>query len=408
MTPPEKCKTQHWQIKADVTVKHDLPPSGSASEIARMFGLSETIERALYNDFEIEFSPGQICAITGPSGSGKSVLLKQFRKQIPKNQLIELGKISRADRAKCAADLLGKLSTRDALAILSRIGLAEAALLTTPAGELSEGQQYRLSLARALTKAKLSRKAMVLLADEFCSSLDVITAAILCRQIRKLISRENLAFVVATPRAEILPALKPDKIITKPVDEPAKITTLAERQSRLPDPANWAVTRGNIWHYRELARYHYIADAPACHKRVYKITVPEIWQKTGCPKTAAVLVVSPPIICVRGRNVATNRRYIEGGRAGRTAGLKLMNQELEAISRVIVHPIFRGCGLAGKLIRHAIATSPVKFIESLAAMGKIHPMFEAAGLSPVGLFRGRTNYYNYYIGKTPAADAIAS
>ena len=81
----------------------------------------------------------------------------------------------------------------------------------------------------------------------------------------------------------------------------------------------------------------------------------------------------------------------------RRAALGRLNAEVEWISRVIVHPTYRGCGLAVRLVRHALATAPVPVVEALAAMGKIHPFFARAGMQPVGLFRGQSQYYHYYI-----------
>ena len=115
---------------------------------------------------------------------------------------------------------------------------------------------------------------------------------------------------------------------------------------------------------------------------------------------AAVLVVSPPVPSVRGRNVATRRRYVM---KDRRAALARLNAEMECISRVVVHPMFRGLGLAGRLVRHALATAETPFVEALAAMGKIHPLFLRGGMRAVGLFRGRTQYYRYYLGLGPGA-----
>ena len=63
----------------------------------------------------------------------------------------------------------------------------------------------------------------------------------------------------------------------------------------------------------------------------------------------------------------------------------LLNSEVESISRVVVHPIFRGCGLAVKLIRHAIAEAKTPLIEALAAMGAVHPLFAKAGMTGYNL-----------------------
>jgi GNAT superfamily N-acetyltransferase len=132
------------------------------------------------------------------------------------------------------------------------------------------------------------------------------------------------------------------------------------------------------------------------------------------PPVAAVLVVSPPVCNVRGRNVVFGQRYTgrnEGRRANgeernseeisslgsspfahrssplalRSAARGRLNSEMECISRVVVHPAYRGAGLAVKLVRHALAERRTRHMESLAAMGAVHPLFELAGMRAVHL-----------------------
>jgi ABC-type thiamine transport system ATPase subunit/GNAT superfamily N-acetyltransferase len=103
--------------------------------------------------------------------------------------------------------------------------------------------------------------------------------------------------------------------------------------------------------------------------------VPSLWAFD--PAIAAVLVVSPPVLNVRGRNIATGNRYTGSDRAAAAARL---NREVECISRVIVHPAYRGCGLAVRLVRHALAHARTPNVEALAAMGAVHPLFELAGM----------------------------
>jgi len=92
---------------------------------------------------------------------------------------------------------------------------------------------------------------------------------------------------------------------------------------------------------------------------------------------AAVLLVSLPSPTCRMRTYATRGRY-EG--LERRAGLRLLNEEVRTISRVIVHPQWRGLGLAVRLVRHALTHAETVYTEALAAMGRVHPFFERAGM----------------------------
>jgi GNAT superfamily N-acetyltransferase len=59
---------------------------------------------------------------------------------------------------------------------------------------------------------------------------------------------------------------------------------------------------------------------------------------------------------------------------------KAIDAALRVISRVVVHPLWRGRGLAVRLIRYAIATKTHPYVEALATMGWVVPMFRLAGM----------------------------
>jgi GNAT superfamily N-acetyltransferase len=118
----------------------------------------------------------------------------------------------------------------------------------------------------------------------------------------------------------------------------------------------------------------------------------------GAPGVAGVLVVSPPAIRCRGRNLALPGRYV--GRDCR-ASLALLNAEVECISRVVVHPVYRGCGLAVALVRHALATAETPLVEALAVMGGVHPLFARAGMQHIGRFSGGRRYHYFVARRQP-------
>ncbi len=363
-----------------------------------MFGLTGDSSEILYDNFRFDIAPGQIAAVIGPSGAGKSVLLNNVAAQLDDAVVMSDFSRARARGDRLGIELLDGGTLKQRLETMSRCGLAEASTLITPVKRLSGGQRYRLGLGVVLHAANRSGKPKLIIADEFCSALDKPTAVVLARQIRKLVSRSNVGLLLATPHTELLDALKPDIVIVKPMGESAYYADSARkfRESPLPDMRRWPIVRGRLRDYEHLGKYHYITGPPACHKRVYVVRPPKRLQRAGAPAIAALLVISPPVIGVRGRNVATFQRYVGGDRR---AKLRKLNDEIETISRVIVHPAYRGGGLANRLVRHAIKTSEFPIVEALAAMGKIHPLFDRAGMRRVGIFKGRSVYYHYYIAK---------
>lgn len=377
-------ETLGWSVRVDARIRRPIPATADAGAVAAMFGLTGCQEETLYDQFPLEIKPGMIVVVAGPSGAGKSVLLREVARQVPGARWLGAEQLARCESS--AVDVLagGGLSAR--LAMLSRCGLAEATALVTSARLLSGGQRARLALARAFHAAGQSRRAELVIADEFCSCLDFRTARSLCRRVRRLVTDSNLAILAATPRPELVPDLQPDLVILKPLGAAASVLTGPSRP-RADAVRRWPIVRGTIRDYHELAGFHYLAGPPACHKRVYVVRRPPAgrgrrWREAAAADLAAVLVVSPPLLAVRGRNVATGGRY--SGRDRREATGRL-NREMECISRVIVHPTYRGSGLAERLVLHALATAETPLVEALAAMGRVHPFFERAGMTPTHL-----------------------
>ncbi len=377
-----------WTARVNAEISRAIPSDGDSGRVAAMFGLQGGFTETLYEAFEVEIAAGQIVAVLGPSGAGKSVLLRQIVKQVPDAISLPVGSLARS--ALPAVGILRGGSLRERLEILSRCGLAEATALITPARDLSGGQLHRLALAKALHTARRRGKPALVVADEFAATLDAVTARALCRQIRKLATGWPVALLVAMARTDLLEALQPDQLIVKPLGEPARRVKFAAdacSEARI-GALDWQrrIARGSIGDYDALSSFHYLAGRPAAHKRVYFIRSLALRGRRavgGEPRIAAVLVISPPLANVRGRNIATGGRYAGPDRA---TAMALLNAEMECISRVVVHPVFRGCGLAVRLVRHAIATAQTPLIEALAAMGAIHPFFEKAGMTayPLG------------------------
>jgi N-acetylglutamate synthase-like GNAT family acetyltransferase len=67
--------------------------------------------------------------------------------------------------------------------------------------------------------------------------------------------------------------------------------------------------------------------------------------------------------------------------------LAALNKQLWVLARVVLHPAYRGAGVAAAFVRRACETCPVPWIETLSAMGQVNPFFERAGFERVGVIR---------------------
>jgi GNAT superfamily N-acetyltransferase len=167
-----------------------------------------------------------------------------------------------------------------------------------------------------------------------------------------------------------------------------KTTAIAERFACLPAADDLHVAlklrAGSLADYHALAAFHYRDAPPATASRVLMIehatvtAADRFHLRDPQPRCVAVLVESMPMLNAAMRDVALARRY--GAIRSMRRRASLINAELRCISRVVVHPQYRGLGLAVKLVRHALATATTCYTEAFAAMGHINPFFEHAGM----------------------------
>jgi ABC-type ATPase with predicted acetyltransferase domain len=68
----------------------------------------------------------------------------------------------------------------------------------------------------------------------------------------------------------------------------------------------------------------------------------------------------------------------------------LINEEIARISRVVIHPKFRGIGLGEFLVRETLPKVDAKVVEVLAVMARYNPFFEKAGMLRVDYRRDET------------------
>lgn len=123
--------------------------------------------------------------------------------------------------------------------------------------------------------------------------------------------------------------------------------------------------------YLALARFHYQPRPPATFARVLAARHRDPLRGT---RTVGVAVLSYPVPCP----AAFGRRF--GFHPWqRDRALRFANRCLRTVSRVIVHPQFRGSGIASRLLRRLLRDAPTPYVDAIASMGAAHPLFERAG-----------------------------
>lgn len=179
-------------------------------EIGESFGLALSDKKfVVYDGLEIDVDQGDVVYITGQSGSGKSLLLRDLKAQMLADgkKVADLGEIELEE--KPVIDLVGR-STVEATDLLAKAGISDAWIYIRKPSELSDGQRYRLKLAKIM-----EQNADVWIADEFGAVLDRVTAKIVAFNIQKVARRLGKTFMAATTHTDLGEELGPDLTITK-------------------------------------------------------------------------------------------------------------------------------------------------------------------------------------------------
>jgi len=176
--------------------------------VCRMFGLTidRLNERKVSYSCQLQINTGDIVYISGPSGAGKSVLLRELEKSVPSADRVNLNRIKLPNDKTLIDCIDGDLL--DSLKMLSTAGLNDCFCILNQPRNLSEGQKYRFRLAMALAANK-----KFIFADEFCSKLDRITAAVISYNIYKFAKHTGKIFILASSHNDILLDLSPDVLI---------------------------------------------------------------------------------------------------------------------------------------------------------------------------------------------------
>lgn len=196
------------------------------SPLIEAHNLSHSFENLLYKDINLNINAKESIAILGVSGSGKSTLINNLSTLLPPlegkvnlngvsdiyslsdDKLIEMRKneigiifqshylfrgFSAYENLQVASILTNQNIDMD---LLQDFGISH--ILKQQIGEISGGQQQRLSIARVLTK-----KPKIIFADEPTGNLDIDTTNKVMKIIFDYIDKNSACMVIATHNIEL-------------------------------------------------------------------------------------------------------------------------------------------------------------------------------------------------------------
>lgn len=198
------------QHNVDIRFSTSVERTARVLDVSSAFGLElSDKEFVIYDNLKFQTAPGQRIYVTGQSGSGKSLILKALEKDYIDNGL----KVANIDSVeleeKPIIELVGE-NTDEAVQLLQVAGIGDAYLLIRKPKELSDGQRYRLKIAKLMES-----DADVWLCDEFGAVLDRKTAKLLAFSIWKMSLKRKVTTVIATTHKDLLFDFAPHLVIEK-------------------------------------------------------------------------------------------------------------------------------------------------------------------------------------------------
>ena len=186
-----------------INLKHNILNDKYTEYVYEAFDIQNKTESNVTIEANLEHLPKDwnIGVVYGGSGTGKTTILKNFFKK-------EMNTYN-FDYNKSLISNFDWLQPKDATFLLSSMGLSSVPTWLRPFHTLSNGEQYRASLAYMVGKAKENE---VILIDEYTSVVDRDVAKAMSNALQKYIRRTNKKIVLASCHFDIMDWLQPDWI----------------------------------------------------------------------------------------------------------------------------------------------------------------------------------------------------
>ena len=230
-------------MRLNITRETPILRTGRALQLEGLFDVPPAERSAVaWNvDLPVEGDDWRIGLIVGASGSGKSTLA---REAFP-DAMID-GYEWPADRA-VVDGFPSELGIKDITAALSSVGFSSPPAWLRPFRCLSNGEQFRATLARALCDPR-----PLVVVDEFTSVVDRTVAQVGSAAVAKAVRRTaGKKFVAVTCHDDVEARLCPDWVVRMPTGE------FARRSLRRP-PIQLEVCRVGREAWDSFKRHHYL------------------------------------------------------------------------------------------------------------------------------------------------------
>ena len=365
----KKWDRERGVFEFDIRFKTVAPLTDRTVAVSDAFGLGidEEHEHVVYDRFTVRIGPRDVVYITGDSGSGKSVLLRAIEQDLG-SLAANLTDIEVVE-GEPIIETVGE-TFEEALRILSFVGLNDAFIWLRPYEELSDGQKYRYRLAKLIESGR-----QYWIADEFCSTLDRDTAKVVAYNFQKAARRMGRAVIVATCHTDLFEDLHPSVYIRKGWGPDVEVKYYPNE----PAPACSLMKEIRV---EEGSRRDWLELSPLHYRGSKNIPTLKVFRAVRGNRTVGVIVYSPPPTIAFGRVKFLKSLGVKAGRLSK-GYLRWLSKNVIRISRVVVHPKYRGIGLGVRLIKETMPLTGYPIVEMIAVMARYNPFAEKAGMVKV-------------------------
>jgi hypothetical protein len=192
-------------------------------------------------------------------------------------------------------------------------------------------------------------------------------AEVLAYCIQKWARKNKKIVVVATTHKDLIEDFNPNTVIDKKFGQTTQIKYYYVQPKQFSLAKDMQIAQATKGDYEYLKGFHYLQGNPAAVKNRFKLTYKG--------ETIGIIVYTLSFRSLHYRN----KLFPEYKNT-----IQKVNSEILRISRVIIHPKFRGIGLAQILIKQTMPQVNARIVECVAAMAKYNPFFEKAGMILAG------------------------
>jgi GNAT superfamily N-acetyltransferase len=230
-------------MKASIHRTSQITRTARVMQVAGLFDLplDQKISIDLDVSVPIEDKPWNVGLIVGPSGAAKSLLAGELWPHVLVRQAWD-------DRA-VVDHFPAAMGTRDVTGLLTAVGLGSPPAWVRPYATLSNGEQFRASMARAL--AETSQEEIVVV-DEFTSVVDRQVAKVASHTVQKTVRKAGRQFVAVTCHYDVIDWLQPDWVLEMPTAE------LTWRQVQPHPPIQLDIHRVSRTAWPLFEQHHYL------------------------------------------------------------------------------------------------------------------------------------------------------